>query len=364
MFFEATVSIDPSQVTELRRVAPSKAFGRLFHVLTGGRTGEREEVETFTALSILQQLNVAMRGLGITDIVRLARDGRDFYLDTAGRDDDLEAALESFSHAPSTDDAPFVGLKLVLEHDDDVLHYLVEIDVTRAHRVGTDPITVGVSALLSGMEADDRAGVDAALAPVFADQSTYDAFVTAKRQHFDAFVVRLSAAVQATIAADRLSTDVRTMIVRAREPATDVSRLVTRRLVHGEEDEGWGRFFHGYHGIDRAFLYAYAWTELAHARAIALRGFTLVDDTGRRLCDVGRGGLPATEGALLLPGATAPVRGEHVAPSDAPKTTVGAGAGEASSSWLGGMFEGGAATHEGSSSGGDDSGCGSCSGTG
>ena len=361
MFFEATVSIDPSQVTELRRVAPSKAFGRLFHVLTGGRTGEREEVETFTALSILQQLNVAMRGLGITNIVRLARDGRNFFLDTAGRDDDLESALESLSHAPTADDDPFEALKLVLEHDDGVLHYLVEIDVTRSHGVGADPITVGVSALFSAMAADDRAGVESALATVFTDQETYDAFVADKRRHFDAFVVELSAAVQATIPADRLSTDVRTMIVRPREPATDVKRLVTRRLVHGEEDEGWGRFFHGYHGIDRRFLYAYAWTELAHTHAIALRNFTLVDDTGRRLCEVGSGGLRASECAQLLPGATAPVSGDHVAPVASAPAPASRSKGDAS--WLGGMFEGGAATHEGRSSG-DDSGCGSCSGTG
>lgn len=358
MFFEATVSIDPSQVTELRRVAPSKAFGRLFHLLTGGRTGEREEVETFTAVSILQQLNVAMRGLGITNVVRLARDGKNFYLDTAGREDDLESALESFAQAPPHD-SPFAALKLVLEHSDDELVYLVEIDVARAHRVGVDPITVGVSAAFAGLAADDRAGVEAALADVFTDQATYDAFVARKRSQFDGFVVKLSAAIQATVPADKLSTDVRAMIVRPREPATDVKRLVTRRLVHGEEDEGWGRLFHGYHGVDREFLYAFAWTELAHAAGIELRSFTLVDDTGRPLCEVGVRGLQASECAELLPGATAAVRGDDVQPVMPPKP----GAAAADTSWLGSMFEGGASTHEGASSG-DDSGCGSCTGEG
>jgi hypothetical protein len=377
MYFDAKLTIDPSQITELHHVKPSKAFGRLFYYLTAGRTGDDEEVETFTAVSILQQLNMAMRSLRITNIVRLARDGRDYYLDTTGRDDDLGEALAAFESRASREDlAPFASLKLVLEHTDDTLRYLLQVDVHRAHAVGRDPLQVRVSAVLGGFAGSTRAEVEPALAPIFGDQARYDAFVAQRRAHFDAFLVRLSTAIQGTIPADKIGSAVTTCIVRPRERVEDVARIKTARMIHGEDDDEWAPLFHGYAGFDTATLYAWAWTELAHAHRIRLRDFTLVDETGRTIAVVGAQGFDAGAAEALAPGAEmGALPGDDVryawthaygakladlglvtAPTAPAEDARDAG-------WLGGMFEGGAHVGEHRGDGEGGSGCGGCSGS-
>ena len=45
MYFTGTLSIDPSQITEVQRVKPTRAFGKLFYYLSAGRSGDEREVE-------------------------------------------------------------------------------------------------------------------------------------------------------------------------------------------------------------------------------------------------------------------------------------------------------------------------------
>ena len=81
MYFESTIRIDPSQVTSIEKVKPTKAFKRMLYHLTKGGISEKEERETFTAISILQQLNKAFIQQGITNVIRLSHDDIDFYLE-------------------------------------------------------------------------------------------------------------------------------------------------------------------------------------------------------------------------------------------------------------------------------------------
>jgi hypothetical protein len=296
MFFDATLSLDPAQVTTRQPVAPDAPLARLLQLVTGGRTGPQQEVETFTGVAILHQLDMALRGLGITNLVRLARDGHDVYLDTTGRDDDLALALEAFERdglAAHHREGQFESLKLVVEHNDGHLRYLVEVDVARAHAVGGDPIVVGVSAVMPEFAGDTRDEILAKLVPIVSDQATHDAFVADKRAHFSAFIVALAAAIQTGIPADRVQTQTQVRMVRPTLRIDDVPRLAGRRLLHGEDDDDWARLFHGYRGIDRAFLYAWLWPELARTHGLHLHDLTLVDETGRVLLTLGSDGVDA-----------------------------------------------------------------------
>ena len=93
MYFSATLSIDPSEITRIEAVKPTKAFGKLLHVLTAGLTSKKEEQETFTAVAILQKFNKVFRTMGMNNIVRLSKDEVDFYIDKKGKKDDLKEAM-------------------------------------------------------------------------------------------------------------------------------------------------------------------------------------------------------------------------------------------------------------------------------
>ena len=70
MFYKAIITIDPSQLTRIERVKPQKAFKRMLYILTSGSIADKEEQETFTAISILQQINAVFSSKGINNIVR------------------------------------------------------------------------------------------------------------------------------------------------------------------------------------------------------------------------------------------------------------------------------------------------------
>ena len=149
MYFSGKITVDPAQVTNIQKVRPQKAFRRLLHQLSAGLVSDKEEQETFTAVAILQQLNVAFRQLDVTDIIKLAHDDIDFYHDTEGKKDDLKEALDHYDL--TINDAMsqvFKQLFLVLDHEQDDLYYLIEITINRTHAVGDHPIEIKVNGLL------------------------------------------------------------------------------------------------------------------------------------------------------------------------------------------------------------------------
>ena len=149
MYFEGILSIDPNELTKIEKVKPQKAFKKIFHYLTLGNITDKQEIETFTALSMLQQLYGVFKRNNITNIIRLSHDEIDFYLDEQGKTDDLKEALDKYSieidYSMSTF---FKKLLLILEHHDTNFKYLIEIDINRTHEVGTFPIELKITGLI------------------------------------------------------------------------------------------------------------------------------------------------------------------------------------------------------------------------
>ena len=112
MYFYGKLSVDPSSLTHVGIVEPTKAFAKILRFMTAGLASAKEERETFTAVSILQQFNRVFMSLGISNIVRIAKDGEDFYLDTEGRENDLKEAMEAFAKkaSGSSSQKPFESL--------------------------------------------------------------------------------------------------------------------------------------------------------------------------------------------------------------------------------------------------------------
>lgn len=370
MYLNATIGIDPSQLTQLTRVKPSKIFGKLFYYLTAGLSGERRELETFTAVSVLQQLNMAMRSLKITNIVRLAIDGTDLYLDEQGRPDDLDEAMKHVEVrgrvTNDTEIAFFERILLVLEHDLDNLRLLIQIDIERVHPEDEFPILVRIDGLLRDFDAqqgEDPAALRQRMAPSFGDQDRYEQLLSTRESEFEAFVDELVNAIRKQVRVDEVSIDIEQRMIR---PQTRVdSRAAMRRRLDDAHDD----LFYGYHGFEDAFLYAWVWSELSHEHAVHVSDVALVDESGRAVLDVGPEGFDAGDGATLDPdqpfeapdGADVTFHsGSDYADTWTPEVDATSGASDTDSGgWLDGVFDSSGFDSGGASS--CDSSCGGCS---
>lgn len=364
MYLHGEISVDPSSLTSIELVKPSKAFGKMLHVLTLGLASEKEERETFTAVSVLQQFNQVFRSLGITNVVRLARDDVDFYLDEEGREDDLKEAMVAFVEGASDEPQDqFQTLWLVLEAEDDVLKYLVQVEINAVHKVGMHPIRITVNGLIKELHLDaDQPDekVRELLDPHFVDQDAYDAVAQTNGDHFGEFVERLASAIGQKMNIDDLSTTLENRIIRPGEPITSRQQWSRNR---GASDP----VYHGYYGYDDYFWYSWTWSEMCHENNVHCHDCSVVDDQGRTVFEVQSDGFDAGESNVLNPAepievpsdGDVSVSDDH-AFSDSPDFSAAAdtsGGGD-SGGWLGSLCDG-------FSDGGSDGGasCGSSCGS-
>ncbi|MBL4686457.1 MAG: hypothetical protein JKY37_17815 [Nannocystaceae bacterium] len=304
MYFTGDLSVDPAAMTKFKRVKPTKAFGKLFYYLTIGAAGTKKEVETFTAVSVLQSLNVAMRDVGVDNIVRLARDAEDIYLDTEGRKGDLREAMEAFeSHAKSGGATDFELLQLVLEHEDEHLKYLIDVRIRRQHLPGEYPISVHLNGVMKDFRVDPATGtaqqVKGALGKVFASQDAYNGFVAGHKKHFDGFVERLREAMSAAMDVDDVVHSSKRSLVRPKSKKGSVSDI-----THDYEDTRLGPLHAGYPGFDEYFFYSLVWSEMCFEHNIRIQDTTIVDEGGHAMLDVGSDGFDGGASDTLDPDST------------------------------------------------------------
>jgi len=300
MYFSADIKIDPAQETVLNPVRPTHAFGRLLFHLTAGRLSAKEEQETFTAVSILQQLNRALRSVGVTNIVRLSKDEVDFYFDEEGRTDDLKEAMDRFSlETDHYESELFDALYLVVEHLDQTFKYLIEAEVHRIHPPGQPPIKLTLNAVPLDFETedDDTAALESKLAGVFASQDSYDTFQLRHQTHFDSFVGRLRQTLSGFIRCDSIDVERQACVIRPSKPVRHMSDMEHERRAAAQPQP----IYHGYAGFDNFFLYAWLWSSISHANHIHYHNVTIVDGHGDPVYDVGDTGFNAGEGAAMDP---------------------------------------------------------------
>lgn len=299
MYFTGDLSIDPAHATKIESKKPSKVFGKLFYYLTAGSLSEKEEHETFTAVSILQQLNTVMRSLGINNIVRLSQDDHDFYLDESGREDDLQEAMEEFEITvdPILSEV-FKTLYMVLEHEDDHLKYLIEIQIKRKHKVGEYPIAVQVNGVIRDMRlqaGEDQAALKKRMEGVFSAQDNYERFVNSRRAAFDSFVNELDQSIRKFIRVDDIKRKTDSAIIRPKKP------VAGREEIRRSTDMDAAPVYHGYHGIGDYFFYAWMWSSMSHSHNIHIHNVNVVDEAGNTMMEVGEQGFDAGDSNALNP---------------------------------------------------------------
>ncbi|MFC2130025.1 hypothetical protein ACFLSQ_01175 [Bacteroidota bacterium] len=296
MYFNGVLEIDPSQITVFKKVKPSKLFAKLKDVLSFGALSDKQEHETFTAVSILQQMNMGLRSITVKNVIRLAVDDYDFYLDEKGVDDDLEQAMFEFkAKVDPLESELFDAIYLVLEHIDDHLKYLIEISITRKHIIGEYPIKINVNAVLKDLkyldEDSSKDRLKAKIEEIFNDQDKYNTFVNEKKKIFNNFLDELVQAIKKFIRIDDITVQSNTQIIRLKE-----SIKSPIQIRHGRYSEP---VHYGYYGIDNFFFYTVMWSSLMYHNNIYCSNCMIVDSLGNPIMNVGETGFNAGESNTL-----------------------------------------------------------------
>jgi len=249
MYFNGTLSIDPSQLTKIEKVKPQKVFKRMLFHLTGGEIADKVEVETFTAISILQQLNHVFRSMGIDNIIRISQDDLDFYLDCDGKTNDLEEAMDAYTlEMDEVVSSFFKTIYLVLEHEDDVhnFSYLLEIRINRSHNVGKNPIEIKVNGLVRDFLNKDEGATKQQMEQVFSTQEKYDEFIRSRKSDFIDFLNKLEMQIKKFIPVDKIEQEHDARIIIPQ----DKTRQAGKSGVYADDP-----VFHHYYGYENLFLY-------------------------------------------------------------------------------------------------------------
>jgi hypothetical protein len=310
MYFSGVIEIDPSQMTLIKRVKPTKLFGKLLDALSLGQLSQKQEHETFTALSILQQLNMGLRSMNIKNVIRLAVDDYDFYLDEKGVEDDLsDAMFELKAKIDPLESEIFNTVYLVLEHLEDSLKSIIEISVQRKHRVGEYPIKITINSVLAEFKQQDNETVQQLqerMMSVFNSQAKYDEYISFNKAKFDAFIDKLELGIRKVIKVDDILKHTECQMIRPKHLIADKSHI--KYNPQGQP------IYYGYYGMSDYFLYSMIWAQTCLYNDIYCHDFTLVDDMGNDLMTVGNLGFNAGETNTLNPDAPfeAPNTGEIV----------------------------------------------------
>jgi len=319
MYLSATMTIDPSHLTQLRR-KPTKGFRRFAELLTGNLLSQREEHETFTALSIMQEVNVALRSVGVTDVVKFTKDEQVLYDDQASESsDDMPAAMDALSRNRAPQSESFSSLTLLLEHHLTSIAVIIEIKVLRVHTVGVYPIQIAVNGLDAELQsASEPQTLNDRLDQVFASQQTYDAYTEAKKAEFEAFIEQLEQAFRTRMQVDNLHRRIYTNIVRpGLTPAGSKGRSTGNSNGNSNgsspgnsmgggdtySDSSSAPMLQRYHGSTDSLMYLWMWSSFMHSNNTHCHDATIVSESGQPAFSVGEEGFNAGESATLDPDA-------------------------------------------------------------
>lgn len=300
MYFSGKLAVDPTALTEIVKMRPTKGFFKLAKELSQGLNDRTAERETFAAVTILQRLNMAMRAVGVTNIIHLSiihlsKDGVLVYEDREGVDNDFKQAIFAFGQQSDGDQRrEFEVLTLALEDSGKLLDYLIEIEISSLHRVGDFPIQLTINGVLRAFVAENGELSEATqhrLAELMKDQKWHDDVQFTAEEEFEGFLDRLDSACQKHLCADQLSRSSNTRVLHAG---------VNRK----SRDNGAGIdpvFNDDYHWNDRSG-YLWYWSDSSRTHQCRLSNCEVVDENGRILAEWGSTGAVIDENDVIQSG--------------------------------------------------------------
>ena len=294
MYFRGKLTVDPHQLTKIQVIKPEGSFRQLFYHLTGGSAGDKKEVETFKAVSLIQQLYSTFSTLGIDNIIRLNHNDLEIYYDDTGQKEDFKLAIDKYSIEIDDSMSTFFNtLWMVLEHEDQQFKYLIEISVNRSHQVNEYPIEIIVSGLLKGFDEKDygtQEELKEKMSQIFQSQHDYDQFINTKKEFFEGFLNSIAFELKKHVRIDdiKMSSKTRMVIQRDRQKVPEKS-----------EKPVYGGVPSGYFGFGDLLLFSFLWSNMCFDHHIHVSNTELIGEAGNVFGDIGETGIDAVEGSVF-----------------------------------------------------------------
>ena len=258
MFFTAVMDIDPSQITEIKKIKQTSFASKILNVLSFGLTTEKKEHETFTAISILEQVYNGLKSINVDNIVRLSVDNFDFYLDDTGREQDLEDVVEIFNKMiDPLSSKLFDSLYLVIEHLEQSIKYLIEIRVKRKHQVGEYPISLIVNGVLNDFKLDHNETTDKLINRLnitLNNQEELENYISTKKMFFNEFIQKLEQMIKTNIPIDDLKLKKTIDVIKPNKSINSIDEI--------EHKKDSFPVFYGYYGFDYQIFYCFFWQKI------------------------------------------------------------------------------------------------------
>jgi hypothetical protein len=269
LYLENLITIDPSQLTSIEKVKPTKAFKKLLFSLTNGVISDKEERETFNAVAILQQINVTLRNLGINNIIKMAHDDIIFYLDEEGKVDDLKFAINKYEI--EINNAMFINfntLELVLEHLDEKFKYIIEIVINKNHEVGEYPIEIKTTDLFKDFKEKKN---NYKVKDLLKNQTSYDTFKPEKIAQLEEFTNSIRFELKKQIKIDDTKS------------VTKSKQIVLKKKASSNRKTKSGSIFANYYGFEDYIYYNFIWSEIIHDQPLELNDIYFENENGEDL---------------------------------------------------------------------------------
>lgn len=291
MYFIGTLEIDPSQDTKIKPIKKPGFLSNFINAVSFGQLSPKQELETFNATSILQQIYDGFASIGINNVVRLSLDNYDFYLDETGQENDLEKALFTFtSRVDPIESELFETIYLVLEHRENNLNFLIEVDVRRKHKIGEYPIFIDLNCVFDDFNLShysDEKDLFQKLLSKFNDQTVFDKFYQDNNINFNYFLDKIENAVKKFIPVDNIIKKTKRVLVR---PNQQISRL--NQVKHLKSSQP---IHYGFHGFDKSSFYIYLWSDIMYQNNLYCNDFFITDELGNEILSIGENGFFARQ---------------------------------------------------------------------
>jgi len=150
------------------------------------------------ASALVDQVKRALVRLGIDNAVSLVVDDTIIFQDVDGRAGDLPDLILALSEHASVFGRGFREMKLAVEHDEGVLHLLIEVRALTQHKRGEPSAYVSIGGRIKDLEPRKGEAAEAYRARVEPMAQDAGLLATARMQ-FQSFVGRLEAALHAAL---------------------------------------------------------------------------------------------------------------------------------------------------------------------
>lgn len=297
MFLTAILEIDPSQITHIKRINNDNALFKLYDILTANVANKSFEQETFTVVSILNQIQMGLMRLGVDNVIRINVDSYDYFYDTEGKENDLFDAFHSIEQRiDNLESERFNTLELVLEHSELGIKYLIDIKINRKHKIGEFPIDIKINGAFDDLRLErdeDISIVENKMKEIFSSQENYERYIKERRIKFQTFVNEFEHTLSKFIKVDGIKLKFVDKIVRPK------ILVPGRREIR--ENNNTEPFFHGFPGINECLTYTLYWGKICSENNIYVKDFTLCDDFGKDIFAIGSEGFDSGEIDILRP---------------------------------------------------------------